>query len=108
MTKGAQRRLEEELERLKQTLNVNYDLKVIWVPKKEGKLSGEVRGSIIYLYEEEKGRAMETLKHEFIDYHITKEIVDPLIGYINVQKSLIDGLIYERKEDLVDRIAKLL
>ena len=104
----AQKRLEEELERLKRTLDAGYNLKVRWIPNGESKLSGEVKGSVIYLYEEDEGKAGETLKHEFIDHHIVKEIVEPLVEYVNMQKNLIERLIYKRKEGLVDSLSKLL
>ena len=105
---GTQRRLEKELRRLKRGLDVGYNLKVRWIPNGESKLAGEVRGSVIYVYEKDEGKAVETLKHEFIDHHITKEIVEPLVEYVNMQKSLIERLIYKRKESLVDSLSKLL
>ncbi|MFH0748932.1 MAG: hypothetical protein V1915_03310 [Candidatus Bathyarchaeota archaeon] len=105
---GVQIALEEELERLKLTMSIGYDLKVRYIPNGESKLSGEVRGTVIYVYEEDEGEAIETLKHEFIDHHITKEIVEPLVEYVNIQKSLIERLIYKRKEGLVDSLSKLL
>jgi hypothetical protein len=105
---GPQKKLKEALEKLKRTLNVGYDLRVKWIPDDGSKLSGEVRGDVIYIYEEEEGKAIESLKHEFIDHHITREIVEPLVEYANMQKGLIEILIYGRKEDLVDRLSKLL
>ena len=105
---GTQRRLEKELRRLKRGLNAGYNLRVRWIPDEESKLSGEVKGTVIYVYEEDEVEAIETLKHEFIDHHITKEIVEPLVEYVNMQKSLIERLIYKRKEGLVDSLSKLL
>jgi len=67
-----------------------------------------VKGDLIHIYDEHEERALLTLKHEFIDYHITKEIVEPLIKYINMQKCLIEDLVYSRKERLVKRILRLL
>lgn len=103
-----QRRLEEELERLKALLNVGCSLIVRWIPSDDSKLAGEVRGGVIYVYERDEERAVGTLRHEFIDHHITSEVVRPLVEYINVQKSLIEGLIYRRKEEIVDRLSRLL
>jgi len=105
---AAQRRLEEELERLKRILDSGYGLRVRWTPNEESKLAGEVRGSVIYIYERDEVKAVETLKHEFIDHHITREVVDPLVEYVNMQKSLIERLIYKRKESLVDSLTKFL
>ena len=105
---GTQRRLEKELGRLKRGLNAGYNLRVRWIPDEESKLSGEVKGTVIYVYEKDEGKAVETLKHEFIDHHITREVVGPLVEYVNMQKSLIESLIYRRKEELVEGLSKLL
>lgn len=85
-----------------------YDLRVRWIPDDGSKLSGEVKSGVIYIYEKYEGKALEVLKHEFIDHHITREIVKPLVTYVNMQKSIIESLIYKRKEDLVDKLSKLL
>ena len=103
-----QERLEEELERLKRIMSIGYDLKVKWMPNAGSKLSGEVRGAVIYVYEKDEGEAVRTLKHEFIDHQITKEIVEPLVEYVNMQKSLLEKLIYKRKENIVESLSKLL
>jgi len=42
-------------------------LKVIWRPGGVAGLSGEVKGGVVYVYEAEEGKAVETLKHELID-----------------------------------------
>lgn len=81
---------------------------VRWIPSDESKLEGEVRDIVIFVYERDMGKAIETLKHEFIDHHITSEVVRPLIEYVNVQKRLIERLIHKRKEELVDRLSRLL
>ena len=51
----AQKRLEEELERLKRSLDAGYNLRVRWIPNGKSKLSGEVKGTVIYIYEEYEG-----------------------------------------------------
>ena len=106
--RAVQKRLEEELERLKALLNGSCTLIVRWIPRDESTVSGEVKGGIIFVYERDEEQAIATLKHEFIDHHMTHEVIRPLVEYINVQKSLIESLIYKRKEDLVNRVAKLL
>ena len=61
-----EKELEAELERLKKILKLGYELKVRWIPNNNSRISGEVRGDYIYLYDEDKEVALETLKHEFI------------------------------------------
>lgn len=71
------------------------------------RLSGEVNGDCIYVYEEEEKPALETLRHEFLDYAISqtiepyKEIANRLILMMN------DGA-YRRKEKLVEALSQLM
>ena len=101
-------RLEEELGRLKAETGLGSELVVKWAPKPDSDRHGEVRGFTIYIYDESEDRAFLTLKHEFLDYHITKEIIDPLVKFINLEKRLIEDLVYDRKERLVKRFLKIL
>lgn len=102
-----QRKLETELEMLKKTLKVCYELKVRWIPNNNSKISGEVRGNHIYIYDEDRGVALETLRHEFLDYAISK-VIEP---YKEVTNRLIDFLSedsYRRKERLVEALIQLI
>jgi hypothetical protein len=101
-------RLEEELQRLKVETGLGDELSVKWIPNPDSDRHGEVKGTMIYIYDDCEERAVVTLKHEFIDYHISKEVIEPLVKYINVQKCLIEDLVYDRKERLVKRFLKLL
>jgi hypothetical protein len=100
--------LEGELERLKKVSGLGEELKVRWVPNPNSDRHGEVKGDVVYVYDEDEGRALLTLRHEFIDYHVSSDVVEPLIKYINMQKCLIEDLIYGRKERLVKRFLRLL
>ena len=101
------KRLEEELGRLKVESGLGFELSVKWIPNPDSDRHGEVKGTIIYIYDCEE-RALLTLKHEFLEYNITKEVIDPLVKIINIQKCIIDDLISSRKERLVKRFLKLL
>lgn len=101
-------RLGEELGRLKVETGLGYELSVKWTPNPESDRRGEVKGTVIYVYDVCEDRALLTLRHEFLDYHVSKEVIEPLIKYINVQKCLIEDLIYSRKEQLVKRFLRLL
>lgn len=104
---GFQRELVEELERLKKLLKTGYALRVIWTPNNKTRISGEVRGNTIYVYDTNREVAMETLKHELIDYAVSslllpyKEVANKLIEYINES-------VYQKKEDLVDSLCKII
>jgi len=74
----------DELERLKGFLGLDPGLRVAWTPNVNKGLSGEVKDYIIYIYEYDEGKAVETLRHEAIDYPISTKIIKPLINMINL------------------------
>jgi len=100
--------LEEELESLKKLTGMGSYLRLLWFPLEDPDRHGEVKCDVIIIYDKDDEVAVRTLRHEFFDHLITKEIVDPLVKYINLQKNLIDALIYERKEVIVEKIVELL
>lgn len=97
--------LEKELERLKRTLKFGYELKVIWIPNGSSSLSGEVKGETIYVYDDKK--ALETLRHEFLDYAVSQAI-EPYSQVTNKLVQLVNELAYRRKERLVEVLSNLL
>jgi len=99
-----ERKLENELERLKKKLRLGYELKVKWIPDNGNRLSGEVKGDVIYVYDEDEASASETLKHEFLDYEISK-IVEPYREVTNKLIMLINEEAYRRKEKLVKALS---
>jgi thermostable 8-oxoguanine DNA glycosylase len=106
-TKNLQNVLDEELERLKRLLRMGYELKVVWLPNNNSNLSGEVKGETIYVYEEELEKALETLKHEFLDYSIS-QVIEPYRQLTNKLIMLINEEAYKRKEMLVENLRRLI
>jgi len=101
-----EKRLHSTLEDLKQTLNLGYELTVKWVPNGDDKLSGEVKGNCIYIYEETAKEALSTLKHEFLDYVISS-VIEPYKQVTNRLIALINEEAYRRKERLVEKLSAL-
>jgi hypothetical protein len=102
-----QDKLHQELEDMKQKLNIGHELAVKWVPTANGKLSGEVKGECIFVYEVDEKKALETLKHEFLDYVISK-VAEPYQRIANRLIELTNEETYKRKEKLVECLCKLL
>ena len=100
--------LDDELERLKKQSGIGLNLRLLWVPREDTDRHGEVKSNTIIIYDQAEETALRTLRHEFFDHLISEEIVDPLVKYLNLQKGLIDHLIYERKERIVEKIVDLL
>jgi hypothetical protein len=98
--------LEDELERLKQIMKQGYELTVHWIPKNDSKISGEVIGDQIYIYDTKLEVAMETLKHEFMDYYISK-VIEPYKEVTNKLIEMINEQAYQRKEKCVDELCRL-
>ncbi|MEM2027590.1 MAG: hypothetical protein QXO15_04770 [Nitrososphaerota archaeon] len=97
----------KRLERLKHLLKMGYELKVVWLPDNDSNLSGEVKGETIFIYEEDFEKALETLKHEFIDYAISK-VIESYRDVTNKLLMLINEETYRRKERVIESLSKLL
>lgn len=102
-----QTELEEELERLRKILRLGYELKVRWIPNNNSKISGEVRGDYIYVYDKDRDVALETLKHEFVDHAVSK-LIEPYKEVTNRLIDLINEIAYKRKEKLAETLTQLL
>jgi len=102
-----QKKLEAELERLKRILRLGCEVKVRWIPNNNSKISGEVKGETIFVYDEEEELAQETLKHEFIDYAIGK-VIEPYKEVTNKLIALINEDAYRKKEKLVEALSALI
>jgi uncharacterized protein Smg (DUF494 family) len=97
------RRLQTELARLKKSFQMGEELRLEWSPN-NGPKSGEVTGTTVRIYEEDEAKALETLRHEFIEYLLTRDLVAPYKRLINKLISLFEEEMYDRKEKLVERL----
>jgi hypothetical protein len=102
-----QNRLSKELERLKRKLGLGYELIVEWLPGGKVEICGEVKGNIILIYEGDETKAMETLRHEFLDFVIS-QTVEPYQKIANKLIGLINDEAYLRKEKLVEALVALI
>ena len=100
--------LDAELKRLKQLTRLGPHLELRWHTDDDSDRHGEVKGSLILIYDCVEEEALRTLRHEFLDHLISREIIEPLVRQINMQKRLIESLIYGRKEVIIERFVRLL
>jgi hypothetical protein len=100
-------KLADELERLKCRLNLGYELTLKWLPGEKDGICGEVKENVILIYEDNETKALETLKHEFLDYIISKTI-EPYEKIANKLIGLVNEDAYRRKEKLVEVLTKLI
>jgi hypothetical protein len=102
-----QKRLENELERLKKRLKIGYELKVVWSPNNGGNLAGEVKDETIYIYDESEKEALKTLRHEFLDYAISK-LIEPYKNVTNKLIMLMNEETYKHKEKFIEALVELI
>jgi len=72
----------------------------------DGKKSGEVIGRTIYIYKKDGAKALDTLRHEFLEYILTYELVAPYKKLVNKLITLFEEEMYVRKEKLIEKILK--
>lgn len=99
-------RLREELENLKRKTGLGFGLSLIWAPDSLNPLSGEVKGSTVYIYNESERKALDTLQHEFLDYCVS-EAIQPYREVANILMKLLNESAYKRKEEIVEGLRKL-
>jgi len=99
-------RLEKELERAKRKLGINDELKVKWIPNGSKKFHGEVKDQTIFVYDDNLESAVETLRHEVIDYLVSKAI-RPYMVFTNKMILMFNERAYEEKEKIVEKLLKL-
>lgn len=114
MNHAVKQSLSEELDKLKVLTEFGQDLKVVWSPSRQFKLSGEVRGNTVYVYEEDPAKALDTLRHEFVDYVISGAI-KPYEKVTVLYSAMINALVeklseeaYLEKEKVVDSLMKII
>jgi hypothetical protein len=102
-----QEKLQSMLEALKQTLKLGFELQVKWSPDGDSKLSGEVKGDCLFVYDKTEKEALATLRHEFLDYAVSS-LVEPYKLVTNKLIALINEEAYRRKERIVEKLSVLL
>ena len=106
--------LEAELQKLKRLTNFGQTLKVVWSPNGSREFSGVVRDGVIYVYETEADKAIEVLKHEFMDFLVCQAI-KPYEQIANHYTTLFNSIVanwqdeaYSQKEKVVDALVRML
>jgi hypothetical protein len=104
--KDIQAELERELRTLMERLGIS-GLKVLWSPDETSKVSGEVKGKMIYIFEPSPEKAREILRHEALDYLVSSAI-EPYKEVTNALIKLLNQKAYERKEAVVEKLSRSL
>lgn len=100
-------RLEKELERIRRTLEMNEEFRVEWRPDPSKAEEGEVKGRKILIYSENESNALETLRHEVVDY-LVSQTIEPYKEVANGLILLLNKQAYEKKERVIEKLSRLL
>jgi hypothetical protein len=100
--------LEKQLSRLKDRFQMAHELELKWLPDANSRKSGEVLGKTVYIYEEDEAKALDTLRHEFVEYVLTDELIAPYKKLVNSLITVLEEEMYERKERLIGRLLEAL
>ena len=82
---------------------MGQELKFQWQPN-DGPKSGEVVGRTIRIYEADEAKALDTLRHEFVEYLLMNELVTPYKRLVNKLIAAFEEEMYGRKERLVEKL----
>jgi hypothetical protein len=104
-------KLRGELERLKQRVGMGYEVEVLWLPgtvkhRAGRQLLEEVEGNTIIIYVEDPEEARRLVIHGFFEW-ILNQYSKPYRQLINSLIELFETQQYERKEKIIDALAKL-
>lgn len=106
--KNIQEILKEELANLKRLVPFDEELTLCWTPRLHSRVSGAVIDSMIFIYDEDPGEAVKTLRHEYLDCLLTRKLVDPLVAMINTLMKMKERDIYKGKERIVNTLSRLI
>ena len=101
-------KLTRELSRLVRRLGLSEQLEIKWVPGGRKDISGEVIGVTICIYEKALPRALETLKHEVIEYFLVKHHEEDYVTMINSLVAAFNQVMRKRREQLVERLSMII
>lgn len=107
------RKLELELEHLKQTFDFGRELQIGWLPgyvrhTNGRRLLGEVVNRTIFIYAELESDALKVLRHEFIENIMVSKFVGPYKQLVNALLAAFEQQVYTDKEKVIKKLVSLL
>jgi len=93
------RNLENKLKNILDSLNLPLD--VVWIPKANMPIHGEIKENVILIYDAGEKTAIDTFEHEVYEYKF-KEVTKLYRVMVNSLIDIIEKEIYSRKETFFD------
>jgi len=113
--------IEKELKRLQKKYGVGWELKVYWRPTppherpivyradgKKMRINGEWTTNSIIIYEDQnEEKIIHCLHHEFVEWMLLSDLVDPYVILANALQNVFRTLTYKTQEKRIEILAKL-
>jgi len=113
--------LNKELKRLQQKYGAGFELKLEWMPtplldrptihRADGKklrVNGEWTNNTIIVYEDvDLNKALHVLRHEFIEWLLLSNLVDPYVILANTLQNVFQTITYKAQEKQVELLVRL-
>jgi len=113
--------LNKELKRLQLKYGAGFELKLEWHPTdllhrptiqradgKRLKVNGEWANTTITIYEDESlDKALHILRHEFIEWMLLSNLVDPYVILANTLQNVFQTLSYKAQEKQIELLVRL-
>jgi len=114
-------KLREEFKRLKLKWQAGFEIELVYEPTdpimrpritladgKKRMVNGEwVNGRITIYVNESLEKAIHTLHHEFIEYILCNDLVDPYVTMANALQNVFKTLTYQAQEKRIESLAKM-
>lgn len=106
--------LNKELGDMVSATGLGSNFKICYAPLKNSALEGEVKDNTIWIYCLSEEKAIQTLRHEFVDWLIV-EAIKPYEQLVNLQRAALNAIFrhlqeqsYYQKENVVEALLKLI
>ena len=86
--------------------NLGIPLSVAWVPDARHNNHGAIKGSTLFIYDQDQDQAWETFTHEIFEYKL-KEVTRCYRLIINSLIEALEKVAYARKEDFLEFLPRV-
>jgi hypothetical protein len=80
---------------------LNLPLRVLWTPREDMTIHGEIKEGVILIYDSSEKEVIETFEHEVYEYKF-KEVTRPYRMMVNSLIDILEKETYARKEAFFD------
>ncbi len=86
---------------------LDIPLKVVWSPKADNDLQGEIKSDCLFIYDRDEQEAWSTFEHEIYEYKF-KGVSYAYRSLVNSLIENVERLLYERKERFLESLPKII